>query len=121
MDIDFFKKVNDDYGHDKGDFILKEFSRLVKAFMIFGKDELFRWGGEEFVVLTERKIEEAKNIANVLKNMIFQHDFEGLHISVSMGITQMQKEKDQKTLFNLADKALYEAKKSGRNKIVVYE
>ena len=121
MDIDFFKKVNDDYGHDKGDFILKEFSRLVKAFMIFGKDELFRWGGEEFVVITDRNIEEARNIADVLKNMIFQHDFEGLHVSVSMGITQMKKDKDKTTLFKLADKALYEAKASGRNKIVVYE
>ena len=89
--------------------------------MIFGKDELFRWGGEEFVVITDRNIEEARNIADILKNMIFQHDFEGLHVSVSMGITQMKKDKDKTTLFKLADKALYEAKASGRNKIVVYE
>lgn len=118
FDIDFFKKVNDTYGHEKGDFILKETARLIKALMIGEKDTLYRWGGEEFAILTNRKLDDAYNLTKVLRALIKDHDFDGIKITISFGLGEMQANLDGDLLFKKVDEALYRAKKSGRDKIV---
>jgi diguanylate cyclase (GGDEF)-like protein/PAS domain S-box-containing protein len=118
FDIDFFKKVNDNYGHDKGDFILKETSRRIKSLMIQGKDMLYRWGGEEFAILTNRELDDAFNLAKVVRTLIKEHDFNGIKITLSFGLGEMRSEWSGEEFFKQIDKALYEAKKTGRDKIV---
>ncbi|MDD3059348.1 MAG: diguanylate cyclase [Sulfurimonas sp.] len=119
FDIDFFKNVNDTYGHDKGDFILKESARLVRSLMVQQKDTLYRWGGEEFVILTNRAIDDANNLAKIVRVLIKEHDFDGVKITLSFGLGEMQAGLDKESFFKRVDQALYEAKKSGRDKIVL--
>ena len=118
FDIDFFKKVNDTYGHDKGDLILKETARLAKSLMIYKKDTLYRWGGEEFAILTTRNLDDAYNLAKVLRVLIKEHDFDGVNITMSFGLGEIKKGKDTNILFKKVDEALYRAKESGRDKII---
>lgn len=118
LDIDFFKKINDQYGHDKGDFILRELSRLCKAFINKGRDELFRWGGEEFIILSDILLQDAIDMSVMIKDVIAEHDFDDLKVTASFGIAQIEEGMSIEQLFKKADEALYEAKKSGRNKVI---
>lgn len=119
IDIDHFKKVNDTYGHEVGDKLLKQFSALLKS-KLRTDDLLFRWGGEEFALLIDNNQEDTYKLALKLKNAIQKTDFEGLHITASFGISQISDTNIQ-TLFNNADKALYSAKNSGRNIVCIYQ
>ena len=119
FDIDFFKNVNDTYGHDKGDFLLKECARLVKSLMVQQKDTLYRWGGEEFVILTNRTQSDANNLAKIVRVLIKEHDFEGVKITLSFGLGEIHTDADKESFFKRVDQALYEAKKGGRDKIVI--
>ncbi len=119
IDIDFFKKVNDTYGHVKADEILAQLAQLVKK-TIRKSDVPARFGGEEFfIILPETSLERAKTLASRLKTAIHSDKFLKKHkITVSGGITQFRG-KDTKVIFKeRADKALYQAKETGRDKFI---
>ena len=123
IDIDFFKKINDTYGHLCGDYILKEVAYLIMD--NFRKtDIVFRYGGEEFVViLTETTLENAKIPLERLRKRIEAYDFcyenEHIKITISAGVSSNDVETVNEFL-NYADKALYEAKNSGRNSVITH-
>ena len=123
FDIDFFKKVNDIYGHQCGDFILKSLSSLV-ASRIRRNDYLARYGGEEFCcILPETNCPSAALVAEGLRGMVekevFQYKEKTLKISISLGVAALEKGIDSvDMLMQLADSALYSAKRTGRNRVV---
>lgn len=125
MDLDHFKKVNDTFGHDAGDFVLKEFTTLVRNQCLRPKDIFARYGGEEFVVLMANTgAKAAEELAEKVRAAVELHPFiyEGKRIPVtsSLGLAELQTGiESAQTLLKLADQALYEAKTSGRNRVVV--
>lgn len=122
FDVDHFKLINDTYGHQAGDIILKELVGLI-ADHIKNGDIFARWGGEEFVILTpSTEIVGAHNLAENLRKLVQAHMFSYVEkeITLSFGIAQLGEDDDKKTLFEKADSAMYEAKKNGRNRIEVY-
>lgn len=126
MDIDFFKKVNDTYGHQYGDYVLKTVADLLKK--SFRKtDMLYRYGGEEMVVIMpETNIEGATIPVQRLRSMVENYDFDynGVksRVTISIGLTMNYQEfSDAASLLKSADDALYKAKESGRNRVVLYE
>lgn len=125
FDLDHFKKVNDTYGHDAGDYVLKEFAALVRSNHIRPKDVFARYGGEEFILLLANTgIKDAMEIAERVRAAIETHVFlyEGKRLSVttSMGIAELKTGiESAQTLLKHADQALYAAKNAGRNRIVV--
>lgn len=126
IDIDFFKKINDTYGHICGDYVLKEAAYLILD--SFRKTDLvFRYGGEEFVVLlTETPIESAQIPLERLRKSIEIYPFkfrnEDLKITVSIGASGVSENINSGSeLLDTADKALYTAKESGRNRLVLAE
>lgn len=125
FDLDHFKKVNDGYGHDAGDYVLKEFTSLVRSQHIRQKDIFARFGGEEFVILLgNTNAKDAADIAERIRNSVNTHAFvyEGkrLPITCSLGVAELTTEMESaNTLLKRADKALYEAKNGGRNRVVV--
>lgn len=120
IDIDHFKNINDSYGHDLGDQVLQDFAQLVEQKI---RVEYFfgRWGGEEFVLLCpDTNISQAKKVAENLRLIILTHKWpEGLQLSASFGVAEIQKAEDISSLINRADSALYLAKSQGRNRVVV--
>jgi len=127
IDIDHFKKFNDNHGHQVGDFILRQFSNIARE-SLREYDLFARYGGEEFaVVLPETAIEDAEKVAEKLRDNIsstaFTHDRDSYYITASFGIADMTPAKDKfgkNELISFADEALYTAKKKGRNRVVVY-
>jgi len=121
FDIDFFKKINDTYGHLVGDFVLKEFVNIIKS-NIRSSDILGRFGGEEFIlILTNTKISGALKLAQRIKNEVQNHVFEysqtTIKFTTSIGITSVSLHDSVETLLSRVDEALYDAKKKGRNRI----
>ncbi|MCM1338662.1 MAG: GGDEF domain-containing protein [Muribaculaceae bacterium] len=123
FDIDFFKSVNDTYGHQCGDYILKEVSNA--ALQTFRKtDTVFRIGGEEFaVILTETDISQAKipleRFRKTVETLDLNYQNQRINVTVSIGACQYDKiMADKENFIECADKALYKAKNSGRNKCV---
>ena len=122
FDVDHFKLINDTYGHQAGDIILKELVGLI-ADHIKNGDVFARWGGEEFVILTpSTEIVGAHNLAENLRKLVQAHMFSYVEkeITLSFGIAQLGEDDDKKTLFEKADSAMYEAKKNGRNRIEMH-
>jgi two-component system, cell cycle response regulator len=125
FDLDHFKKVNDNYGHDAGDYVLKEFANLVRTSFLRPKDVFARYGGEEFVILLgNTNAHAAADIAEKIRSAIQTHAFvyEGkrLPVTTSLGVAELRSDVESAiTLLKLADKALYAAKTGGRNKVVV--
>ncbi len=116
IDIDHFKVINDKHGHEKGDFILKEFARLIRE-NIRDNDQFFRWGGEEFALIIDKNIDETIDICEKLKSIIKQHDFQSIKLTASFGVSYFKHSDNKKSLFAKTDKALYKAKHSGRDKV----
>jgi len=120
IDIDFFKKINDTYGHMKADQLL---ARLAQVLMkqIRKSDIAARFGGEEFfVLLPETNLEKAKKLTARLRRAIKSDNMLKKHkVAVSGGITQFKKGDTKKKLKERVDKALYKAKRTGRDKFVV--
>lgn len=118
LDLDLFKRINDTYGHDIGDIVLKEISHLLKK-NIRKTDILARWGGEEFVlVFPNNTYEHTLQRAKELNEMISLFDIEKVgRVTVSMGVSHSNFGIDFDSIRILADKALYKAKKNGRNRV----
>lgn len=119
FDIDHFKRVNDKFGHDAGDYVLKKLSELISNGMR-NSDAFFRIGGEEFaVVADETKIEQAKILAEKMRNIVNSYDFDKVgKVSISIGIAEYRENETQEAFFKRADNALYTAKKQGRNCVI---
>ncbi len=123
IDIDFFKKVNDVYGHAVGDDVLKQVARLYES-SIRSTDLVARYGGEEFaVMMPETDLEDALVLAEKIRSMIESNPIPTqagpLVVTVSLGVASVPRSKIQsaKDLIIAADKALYRAKKRGRNQV----
>lgn len=119
LDIDFFKQVNDTFGHAAGDSVLVEFADLLEGH-VRRSDSVGRWGGEEFMIICPETDEESGVIlAENLRKTIAQHSFESVqHCTASFGVTQYQASDDVGKVFERADMALYKAKVEGRNRVV---
>jgi diguanylate cyclase (GGDEF)-like protein len=124
IDIDFFKKINDTYGHLCGDYVLKEVAYIIID--NFRKtDFVFRYGGEEFVVLlTETNLEQSKipmeRLRKTVENYKFSYNNQNIKLTISAGVACNKKQSVQEFI-DSADKSLYQAKESGRNKVVFEE
>jgi len=118
FDIDFFKKVNDTFGHKAGDTVLKEIVDIVKR-KIRKSDIFGRWGGEEFVViLPENDIKHANMFAELLRKEIENHHFLKVgNITCSFGVTNIAQNDTIDDIMKRLDEALYRAKNSGRNRV----
>lgn len=122
LDIDFFKRVNDTYGHSRGDEVLISFARLLKA-TVRPSDRLYRWGGEEFLVLFPgADIAAATQVCERLCHTIASKHFEGVgRITSSLGVTEASLDDSLDSLVSRADVALYQAKQQGRNRVCIGE
>ena len=126
LDIDFFKKVNDNYGHQYGDYVLKTISDLMKQ--SFRKtDLLYRYGGEELVmIMPETNIEGAVIPVQRLRRTVESYNFEyngvKANVTVSIGLTMNYSNLNSTTeILKSADEALYRAKEEGRNRVILHE
>ncbi|MDC7232949.1 MAG: GGDEF domain-containing protein [Spirochaetales bacterium] len=120
LDIDHFKKVNDSYGHSTGDDVLKELSTILRNSVRLS-DMVFRYGGEEFIILLpETLIDDAASLGERIREKVENYSFSGVRrtVTVSGGISQSMPDSSMDLLIQKADRRLYQAKKSGRNKII---
>ncbi|PWJ68973.1 diguanylate cyclase (GGDEF)-like protein [Fibrobacter sp. UWR4] len=118
LDIDHFKKINDAYGHNVGDEVLVNLTKLIQS-KIRNTDALVRWGGEEFVILCgDTPIQNAQFLAEKLRMAIESTPLiKQQQVTCSFGIAEMIAGEDPKRLFERADKALYASKEGGRNRV----
>ncbi len=126
VDIDFFKKVNDTFGHTEGDQVLCKISSLLKT-SVRKNDTVARYGGEEFIlILPETGLEEsfviAERIRRLVESTLFEAGKAQVHLTVSMGISNFpsQRVKSKEELIKMADQALYDAKRGGRNRVCIF-
>ncbi len=128
IDIDFFKKINDTYGHHAGDAVLKEIARRISD-GVRPSDFIVRMGGEEFaIVMPETTLVNAEKIAERIRNSIAEAPFllpdsdKQIPVTVSIGVAETQPftEREPDKVFDRADYGLYRAKETGRNKVVSY-
>lgn len=118
IDIDHFKSINDNYGHAKGDFVLKQFATVVKK-SLRKNDILFRYGGEEFLIICfDTELNGAKRFAERLRVNIEEFIFEGLSgVTASFGVATFDGEESGENLIRRADEKLYLSKREGRNRV----
>lgn len=120
FDIDNFKSINDTFGHPVGDEILKTVASFA-SINLRETDTIVRWGGEEFIVLLpETCIETAANVAEKLREGIEELEFKTINevVTVSFGISTLRENDSEASFIDRADEALYEAKKTGKNKVI---
>lgn len=120
VDIDHFKRVNDQYGHDIGDKIIKMVAKTIQN-SIGNKGISFRWGGEEFLAivnthLKEELIKVAERVRALTEQSVFRIGLEEIRVTVSVGATLAELKDTDETLIKRADELLYLSKKTGRNK-----
>ena len=124
VDIDSFKNVNDNYGHTIGDKVLKRIAQTLRKNVKI-TDEVIRYGGEEFLIIAYRcGLEDGKKLGERLRKKIEKikfKDIPGLRITVSIGITFYEPKKEFLEAVEEADKAMYQAKKLGKNRISIYQ
>jgi diguanylate cyclase (GGDEF)-like protein/hemerythrin-like metal-binding protein len=122
FDIDHFKRINDTFGHAVGDSVLRELVDRVRA-RLRSADVLFRWGGEEFVVLVSSGgYRNAASVAKNLRVVVEERPFETAgSVTISLGVAEHVDNETAKEWFERLDAALYTAKESGRNRVVVDE
>jgi len=126
FDADRFKRINDRFGHPVGDQILQHISRIGRS-VLRGYDVLARYGGEEFIaMLTDTTGTQAVLLAERLRKMVEQRpyvteDGDAIKMTVSVGVATARAPYDKKDLISQADQALYRAKETGRNKVVLFK
>ncbi len=121
VDIDYFKKINDKYGHKAGDNVLASVAASLRD-TIRTSDTVFRYGGEEFVVILDRiTVENAENLAEKVRKRVEKDYFVDkdltIKVTVSIGLTGLQEGDTELVVFERADRAMYESKRKGRNKV----
>ena len=129
IDVDHFKKINDQYGHETGDFVLKTIAHILQTVTRARRVEsqsdcIARYGGEEFIILAlDADIKDAAtNVAERVRKAIERHPFQcgsnqNVSVTISLGVAQHRVGEDAKVCIRRADKALYEAKHQGRNRV----
>jgi diguanylate cyclase (GGDEF)-like protein len=122
-DVDHFKNINDSYGHSAGDKTLKVIARALKQSMREA-DFIARYGGEEFILLfPETPLEQLETPLNILREKIKRIPFKfkdtNVPISISFGATQLKPTDEGREAFDRADEALYEAKRQGRDQVIL--
>jgi diguanylate cyclase (GGDEF)-like protein/PAS domain S-box-containing protein len=123
VDIDYFKKVNDTYGHDIGDEVLKIVAKTLDSSTRLG-DMASRWGGEEFLLILSGITEEAvspllEKIRLLVENSQYRSEDLSIDVTVSIGASMGRPEEEPTTLFKRTDTALYDAKQQGRNRLII--
>ncbi|BFM50717.1 GGDEF domain-containing protein [Marinomonas sp. THO17] len=118
VDIDFFKTINDKYGHEVGDQVLIELAELLQFYA--GKDHVYRFGGEEFLIIlkdttSSQAYDFAENIRQRVEASVFRASHHQINITVSIGIAKLQQGHSFRKFLRAADKNLYSAKHKGRN------
>jgi len=127
FDLDHFKKLNDTYGHDAGDFVLKELAKVIRAYGVRELDTFARYGGEEFVILLPKtNLKQAFEIAERLRKLVENHQFiydnKRLPVTASIGVADYRQGVLTGTdLFKRADSAVYKAKNAGRNQVQFFK
>lgn len=123
LDIDYFKNVNDKFGHSVGDLTLKQFAQSITDYMKDYGGVVGRWGGEEFLVVCYGSDpEKIREIAENLRIKISEEPFKAVgSITCSIGITPLHPDEDSSAAFERVDKAMYEAKNAGRNRVVIFD
>ncbi len=119
VDIDYFKNINDTYGHQVGDTVLKEIANIFIS-SVRTTDIVGRWGGEEFLIICPNtNMEELKILAQNIRKKVVSHKFSKINqnISISIGLSTFQINKTITTIVKEADSALYRAKENGRNQV----
>ena len=120
MDVDFFKEVNDKYGHEAGDKVLVHLADILRR-NVRENDYVIRWGGEEFLVIMPGLAYDKVNlVAEQLRAGIEKSNNEVCTTTISIGVARYDGN-DYHATIRKADEALYEAKNSGRNKVISYE
>ncbi|RLA55044.1 MAG: hypothetical protein DRQ65_00730 [Gammaproteobacteria bacterium] len=119
LDIDYFKKINDTYGHIVGDDVLIEMADLIRA-NTRPTETLYRYGGEEFIVIAEHTdLEGAAQLAEKLRLCIEQKTFvSGIRLTTSFGVAELHRGEGRQGWLGRADEALFRAKNNGRNRVV---
>ena len=121
IDIDNFKKINDTYGHQAGDYVLQELARVLKS-QLRARDVIARYGGEEFaIILPGVTFSQALRVAERLRRSVEKHLFKykdvQIPVTISLGLAMMRDGLDETAIVEKADKALYLAKRSGKNQV----
>jgi len=121
-DIDWFKSINDNYGHQAGDYILKEISQVMLSNLRV-EDKVCRWGGEEFICLiTNAEHKPVEEVAEKLRKSVegknFSRQGKKISVTITIGVAVSQQDKTIEDLINLADERLYQGKQQGRNRTV---
>ncbi|MCR8915218.1 diguanylate cyclase [Marinobacter panjinensis] len=122
LDIDHFKAINDQYGHELGDRVLEDVAGIIKA-QLRTQDLIARWGGEEFLaVLPDTRIQSAQASAERVREALMTHDWrapngERIDITISAGVSEFRRDDDLNSAISRADRALYRSKERGRNRV----
>jgi len=126
LDIDFFKKVNDTYGHAAGDIVLEEVARIIKS-CTRNVDTAARYGGEEFVVMFNNTTPSAamtiaERIRKLVEDKVILYDGQNIEVTISIGVSSYNFDNESaKSIVERADNALYESKRNGRNRVTLSE
>lgn len=125
FDIDFFKKINDQFGHSAGDYVLKELARIITTKLTRSEDFFARYGGEEFVIILinnplKSAMEVAERIRTTIQGTTFQYDGRVIPVTISIGVgMRLHDETSWDAFFKRADEALYMSKQGGRNRVTM--
>ena len=124
IDFDYFKKINDNYGHDVGDDVLIFCTKIIKYFLA-KEDKIFRYGGEEFIVLihnSSKAEDTAQEIRTQIEKQYYVRESVHINMTVSIGVNPIPAHaRNTSQAINIADSMLYKAKVQGRNRVVVYD
>ncbi len=127
FDLDHFKALNDNFGHDAGDYVLKEMARIIRSNGVRDQDVFARYGGEEFVILLPKtNLKQAFEISERLRKLIeghkFMYDLKKLPVTASVGVADYRQGVNTGTdLFKRSDAAVYKAKQGGRNQVQFFK
>lgn len=127
FDLDHFKKLNDNYGHDAGDYVLKHMAELIRKNGVREDDVFARYGGEEFVILLPKtNLKQSYEIAERLRKLVESHNFvydqKKLPVTASIGVADYRQGVTTGTdLFKRADEAVYKSKEGGRNQVSFFK
>jgi len=124
FDLDHFKEINDNYGHDAGDYVLKEISQLIRTQGIREEYDIFaRYGGEEFAIILlntvkQKAFEIAERIRQLVENYSFSYEKQSFQVTISSGVACCDNNiKSGVELLKKADEAMYDSKQNGRNQV----